>query len=126
MLIQRAGTNTLPPPGFTIPPWQALADQWNAVFPPSTPTVTIGPAAITMGHDDCEGDDLSPGVTEVVDGHAFGWDNESPARVVEVKAVKMEWRPVSNAEFLQFYKDNNQVEMPASWVDGEEGIQVRH
>lgn len=124
MLIQRAGTGTLPPPGFTIPPWQALAEQWNAVLPPSTPTVTLGPATVTIGHDDCEGDDFTPGIAGAVDGHAFGWDNESPARVVEVKLIKMEWRPVTNAEFMAFYKSNRQVELPASWVETEEGIQV--
>lgn len=125
MLIQRAGTGTLPPPGFTIPPWQALAEQWNTGLPPSTPTVTLGPATVTMGHNDCEGDDFTPGIAGAVDGHAFGWDNESPARVVEVKPVKMEWRPVTNADFISFYKSNKHVGLPASWVETEEGIQVR-
>ncbi|KAL4071260.1 C-type lectin protein [Scleroderma yunnanense] len=125
MLIQRAGVGTLPPPGFTIPPWRALAEQWNTTPLPSTPTVTLGPTTITIGHDDCEGDDFTAKLSEVIDGHAFGWDNESPARVVEVKQVKMEWRPVTNADFLAYFKDNKQVGLPASWVDSEEGIQVR-
>ncbi|KAG6333819.1 hypothetical protein ID866_5267 [Astraeus odoratus] len=125
MLIQRAGTGTLPPPGFTIPPWEALAEQWNAVRPPSTPTVVLGPADITLGHEDCEGDDLVPGIAEVVHGHAFGWDNESPSRVVRVNQVKMEWRPITNAEFLTFYKVNKEVGLPVSWVEMQEEIKVR-
>ncbi|KAI6046415.1 C-type lectin protein [Pisolithus marmoratus] len=125
MLIQRAGTGTLPPPGFTIPPWEALAEQWNTIAPPSTSTVTIGPAKVTLGHEDCEGEDFSPEVAEIVDGHAFGWDNESPARVVEVKQIKMEWRPVTNREFFTFYKDNKQVGLPASWIEDKGEIMVR-
>lgn len=73
MLIQRAGTGTLPPPGFTPPPWSELAASWDAgVRAPSTPTVTVGLATITMGHEDSEGDDLKPEVTYQVDGHEFG------------------------------------------------------
>jgi len=79
-----------------------------------------------MGHNDCEGDDFTPGIAGAVGGHAFGWDNESPARVVEVKPVKMEWRPVTNADFISFYKSNKHVGLPASWVETDEGIQVSH
>lgn len=125
MLIQRAGTGTLPPPGFAVPHWEALAEQWDAIAPPNTPTITIGPARITLGHDDCEGDDFSSDVAEIIDGHAFGWDNESPARVVEVKQVKMEWRPVTNAEFFTFYKDSKEAGLPANWIEDEDGIKVR-
>ncbi|KIK98122.1 hypothetical protein PAXRUDRAFT_134897 [Paxillus rubicundulus Ve08.2h10] len=126
MLIQRAGTGTLPPSGFTVPPWKALAEQWNATIrPPSTPTVTLGPASVILGHQDCEGDDLKSGITEAIDGHEFGWDNESPPRATEVKQIKMDWRPITNAEFLTFYQDHKEVGLPPSWVETEGGIEVR-
>ncbi|KIJ65772.1 hypothetical protein HYDPIDRAFT_87355 [Hydnomerulius pinastri MD-312] len=126
MLIQRAGTGTLPPPGFTVPPWEALAEQWNATTrPPTTPTVTLGPTTVVLGHQDCEGDDLKSGITEMVDGHEFGWDNESPARAVEVKQVKMEWRPITNAEYFAFFQDHKEVGLPPSWVESDEGMKVR-
>lgn len=128
MLIQRAGTGTLPPPGFAPPPWSALAAAWDAgVRAPSTPTVTLGPTTITLGHDDCEGDDLNPEVTHRIDGHEFGWDNESPAREVAVGCVRMEWRPVTNEAYLAFWNAGGQkvVELPPSWVSTDNGIEVR-
>lgn len=127
MLIQRAGTGTLLPPGFAPPPWSALAAAWDAsTRAPSTPAVTVGPSTITLGHDDCEGDDPKPEVTHRIDGHEFGWDNESPARRVEVGRVRMEWRPVTNEEYLAFWNADGQtqVEFPPSWVSSEEGIEV--
>lgn len=127
MLVQRAGAGTLPPSGFTPPPWSALAATWDAsVRAPSTPTVTLGPTTIVLGHDDCEGDDLKLEVTHRVDDHEFGWDNESPAKKVEVGRVRMEWRPVTNEEYLAFWKAGveAQVEFPPSWMLSEEGIEV--
>lgn len=128
MLVQRASTGTLPPPGFTPPPWSELAAAWDAsVCAPSSLTVTLGPTTITLGHDDCEGDDLKPEVTHDMDGHEFGWDNESPMRQVEVGRVRMEWRPVTNAEYFAFWKASGetQVDLPPSWVLNEGGIEVR-
>ncbi|KAH7907883.1 C-type lectin protein [Hygrophoropsis aurantiaca] len=126
MLIQRAGTGTLPPPGFTVPPWEALAAQWNqSIRPPSTPIVTLGPTTVTLGHDDSEGDDFTPGIADNVDGYSFGWDNESPARAVQVGQFRMHWRPISNAEYLAFWKATPGVEMPPSWVQEGEEIKVR-
>ena len=43
MLIQRAATGMLPPPGFATPPWEALAAQWDAAPLPLTETVQLGP-----------------------------------------------------------------------------------
>ncbi|KAH7918025.1 hypothetical protein BV22DRAFT_920366 [Leucogyrophana mollusca] len=125
MLIQRAGTGTLPLLGSPSP-WEALASQWNATTrPPSTPTVTLGATTITFGHDDSEGDDFAPGVAGDVKGHTFGWDNESPARTVEVAQFKLEWRPITNAEYLAFWETHREVAMPSSWVQEEDGVKVR-
>ncbi|KAG9311989.1 C-type lectin protein [Chiua virens] len=129
MLIQRAGTGTLPPPGFAPPPWTALGAAWDAsVCAPPEPTVALGPAVVTLGHDDCEGDDAKPEAAHLVEGHVFGWDNESPARTVEVGRVQVSWRPVTNEEYLAFWeaaREAGGVEMPPSWVVSEAGVQVR-
>jgi formylglycine-generating enzyme required for sulfatase activity len=122
MLIQRAGTGTLPPTGFTVPPFELLSSQWNnpSVSPrPISTSVVMGPATITLGHDDSEADDDD---SEVEPDHEYGWDNESPARSVYVEKVRVEWWPVSNGEFLVFWKDGkNGVEMPCSWIKEDDG-----
>ncbi|RPD52159.1 hypothetical protein L226DRAFT_574902 [Lentinus tigrinus ALCF2SS1-7] len=128
MLIQRAGTGMLPPPGFAIPPWATLAAQWDTIPPPATPTVTLGPCTITLGHDDQEPDDVTPELERDVAAHEFGWDNESPARAVHVGAFRVEWRPVTNGEFEAFWRGAGKgvVSMPASWVEEEDGeVRVR-
>ncbi|KAL4243691.1 EgtD Methyltransferase Superfamily protein [Abortiporus biennis] len=123
MLLQRAGTGTIPPQGFIPPQWSILASQWDLAPRPPSSTVTLGPAIVSLGHDDDEADDLS---TDIV-GHEFGWDNEHPRRDVQVDEFRIEWRPVTNGEFFTFYKsaDHGQVQFPASWVEIEGGIQVR-
>ncbi|PBK82826.1 hypothetical protein ARMGADRAFT_945806 [Armillaria gallica] len=123
MLIQRAGTGTLPPPGFMIPPWKALAEQWKNTPLPTTPTVIIGPATLTMGHNDSEADDAVAEFKYKVSGHEFGWDNESPLRVVHVNAFKADWRPITNGEFKDFWQGEgkNAASLPKSWeVVGDE------
>ncbi|KAH9936844.1 C-type lectin protein [Epithele typhae] len=118
MLIQRAGTGMLPPPGFAPPPWETLAAQWDATPAPRTATVELGPATITLGHDDQEPDDELPALAGDVSAHEFGWDNESPARAVDVPKFRVEWRPVTNGEFLAFWRGAGagKVDMPASWT----------
>ncbi|KAL1660365.1 C-type lectin protein [Schizophyllum commune] len=127
MLIQRAGTGTLPPPGFTPPPWDLLKAQWDATPAPTTSTVTLGPATITLGHDDSEGEDFEQHHTEDdIVNHEFGWDNESPARAVHVDAFRAEWRPVTNGEFEAYWrKSDAKVPMPKSWVEEEGEVKVR-
>ncbi|KAF5382668.1 hypothetical protein D9615_002725 [Tricholomella constricta] len=124
MLLQRAGTGTLPPPGFTAPPWSSLAATWSSAPQPKTQTVTLGPAEITLGHDDAEADDD----TLVVEGHEFGWDNEQPKRVALVGRFEISWRPVTNGQFYEFYngEGKGKVQFPASWVQEKGGeIKVR-
>lgn len=128
MLIQRAGTGTLPPPGFTTPPWAALACEWNGIPPPSTKSVIVGPATVTLGHDDSEGDDFLPNLEHDVAGREFGWDNESPARTLNVAAFKADWRPVTNGEFEMFLKGSGKdaVGFPKSWTQEDGEIKVFH
>ena len=117
MLIQRAGTGMIPPPGFTPPPFAALAKQWAAYTPPATPTVTLGPTQLVLGHDDPESDDLLPELAGNVFGRAYGWDNESPARTVAVGAFRVEWRPVTNGEYEAWWRaEGARRPPPPSWV----------
>ncbi|THU89377.1 hypothetical protein K435DRAFT_802795 [Dendrothele bispora CBS 962.96] len=127
MLLQRAGTGTLPPPGFTIPPWQALAQQWNAIPKPDTSYVELGPEEIVLGHDDSERDDFLEEFKDQALDREYGWDNESPARTVHVGAFRAEWRPVTNGEFEAYWRESNgAVAMPKSWIQENDGeIKVR-
>lgn len=122
MLIQRAGTGTLPPTDFVAPPWDLFKLQWDATPAPSTECVTLGPATVTLGHDDSEGDDFLPGVENAV-GREYGWDNESPARQVDVGKFRAAWRPVTNKEFLTFWKIGK-AQLPRSWVEEDGDIKV--
>jgi len=119
MLLRTVGRGTLPPSGFTPPSWSALADGWDKAPLSSSPTVTLGPETITLGHDDSENDDAS----KEVGGHEFGWDNEHPQRQVDVGAFRIDWRPISNGDFYEFYNSGGsaKVAFPKSWctIDGE-------
>lgn len=119
MLIQRAGCGTLPPAGFTTPAWESLATSWDATPPPQSRSVTLGPATVSIGHDDPEASDTDSAVASDVDGHEFGWDNEHPRREVHVDKFDISWRPVTNGEFYEFYsgEGKNKVQLPASWVE---------
>ncbi|GBE85268.1 hypothetical protein BKA93DRAFT_741249 [Sparassis latifolia] len=123
ILLQRAGTGTLPPTGFSPPVWSTLASGWDHDPLPSTSTVTLGPATVTLGHDDNESEDACADV----EGHAFGWDNEHPKREVHVGEFKIEWRPITNGEFYKYYssKGKEAVKFPAGWVEMDGEVQVR-
>ncbi|GJE99421.1 hypothetical protein PsYK624_156830 [Phanerochaete sordida] len=120
ILLQSPATR--PPPGFTAPPFAALAQQWAAVPPPTTPCAEIsGP--VVLGHDDQEPADFADSADAPIDAeHVLGWDNESPARTVDVRRARVEWRPISNAQFYAYWSEHKgEVDMPKSWVveDGE-------
>ena len=127
MLIQRAGSGTLSPHGFTPPTWSSLTDQWTRQTPPlSCPTTILGPTTIIIGHYDSEADDFLPEFMHDVKGHNFGWDNESPPRAVEVAKFKIDWRPISNAEFYKFRmgEGRGRVKMPKSWISDVDDIKA--
>jgi formylglycine-generating enzyme required for sulfatase activity len=126
MLLQRAGSGTLPPPGFTAPPWSSLAATWDSATLPNSETVTLGPGTVTIGHDDSEADDFDNAGASDVAGHEFGWDNEHPKREMHVEEFKIEWRPVTNAQFYEFYvgEEKGKVQLPTSWVEVNGEIQV--
>lgn len=126
MLLQRAGTGTIPPTGFNPPVWSSLVESWKQIPQPKTATVTLGPASITLGHDDDEEEDESTDVQ----GHQFGWDNEHPKREIQVRKFKIEWRPITNGEFYEFFFPaanrgrRGDVQFPASWVEIDGDILV--
>jgi L-histidine Nalpha-methyltransferase / hercynylcysteine S-oxide synthase len=121
MLIQRAGTGTLAPPGFTSPPWGILSEFWNHAPVPITKSVIIGPTTLELGHDDRECDDFLPGQEFDTVNHIFGWDNENPLRELEVGPFKIDWRPITNGEFSRFLQsaEGDIIKPPKSWVEDE-------
>ncbi|EKM58987.1 uncharacterized protein PHACADRAFT_249140 [Phanerochaete carnosa HHB-10118-sp] len=124
ILLQSPATR--PPPGFTQPPFAHLAQQWASVPPPNTPHAEIE-GAVTLGYDDQEPEDLSDAQEVAANTtHVFGWDNESPARAVDVRPVHVEWRPVSNADFYVFWRaQEGKIEMPKSWVLEDDEVKVK-
>ncbi|KAJ7145247.1 DUF323 domain-containing protein [Mycena filopes] len=127
MLLQRAGSGTLPPPGFAPPPWESLAEGWDAAPKPQEKTVTLGPTTVVLGHDDAEAEDEGE-LAGDVDGHEFGWDNEHPKREVQVDEFRIEWRPVTNGQYFKYYVsqgESGEVSMPASWVEVDGEMHVR-
>ena len=123
MLLRAVGRGTLPPPGFTPPPWSALTDSWDKAPLPPSPTVKLGPETVTLGHDDSENDDAS----KEVEDHEFGWDNEHPRRQIDVGEFKIEWRPISNGDFYEFYNSggSGKVAFPESWCIVNDEVCVR-
>ncbi|KAF6755786.1 DUF323 domain-containing protein [Ephemerocybe angulata] len=135
MLIQKAngcrdGSNgTIPPPGFTIPHWDSLKVEWNcAAASPKNERVVLGPEKVVLGHDDIEAEDATKkGDAASVQGHEFGWDNESPKSVVKVDKFEISWRPVTNGEYYAYYQGEGKgkAERPASWVEDDGAMKVR-
>ncbi|KAF9013309.1 hypothetical protein BDQ17DRAFT_1231986 [Cyathus striatus] len=124
MLLQRAGTGTLPPPNFTAPNWESLSAIWNCSPAPAVRVVELGPAVIKLGHEDNEDEDF---IASDVRQHELGWDNENPIREVHVSEFVIEWRPVTNGDFHSFYVGGGKekVKFPASWIEQDGKIQVR-
>ena len=89
-------------------------------------SVCLGPSRLVVGHDDSEEDDLALEFTGSVYGHKFGWDNESPQRIVDVQRFRVTWRPVTNSQFYKFWSSEGKelVKVPASWrlIDGEVSV----
>lgn len=121
-------------PSFTKPDWAALARQWDRqVSAESRLTRNLlssyEASTISIGHDDFDHLDKS---TPYDPAATFGWDNESPKREVQVPAFKISLLPISNSDYLRFYKsaksdDENKELLPGSWAqmeDGSFGIKV--
>ncbi|KAJ3731182.1 DUF323 domain-containing protein [Lentinula guzmanii] len=126
MLLQRAGTGTVPPPGFAVPEWNSLVASWKYIPPPVEDTVTLGPAMVELGHDDAEGEDELENHGREVNDHEFGWDNEHPKRQAEVQEFRISWRPITNGQFHEVFKTNkDKFHVPASWIEEDGEFKVR-
>ena len=106
MLLQ--SEKVLPPPGQIVPDFRTLASQakarrvenrWQRV--PAT--------KVKVGLDDPE-NDMGP-------DRYFGWDNERPARTVEVHEFDAQSRPISNGEYAWFMEVTHKDTLPASWTN---------
>lgn len=125
MLIQKAGdiNGTIPPPGIPSPDWDALSTAWGQrrnFEGQQEDKVTLGPAEVSLGHNDYEEDDMVAIPSNEGD-HEFGWDNEHPKRAVQVGKFTIERRPITNGEYYKFWDEKKRPTPPASWVvkDGE-------
>ncbi|CEH17507.1 hypothetical protein CBOM_03925 [Ceraceosorus bombacis] len=133
MLMQ--SPNTLPPAGFTAPDWPSLARQWDAADAAvggeaaRTALLHFKAAPVIIGHDDDDRQDakfaISKPSKKVEDLNAqlhasFGWDNESPARVMQTGAFAAEAAPISNGQYLKYLQDHKLVgdadAVPSSWI----------
>lgn len=78
-----------------------------------------------MGHHDSEAEDRVEMSADAIRAHAFGWDNESPPRAVDIEPFRADVRPVSNIDFHTFWLARRpEMELPASWIEKEGKIYV--
>jgi formylglycine-generating enzyme required for sulfatase activity len=117
MLIQKAGDQggTRAPPGAPPPDWSALTRQWSARLVAEAgleKQLTLGPTELSLGHDDFEAEDV---LSTKVEDHEFGWDNEHPKRRVVVQRFKIDRLPITNGEYLSFWKGKG-GKPPHSWI----------
>ncbi|CAE6503684.1 unnamed protein product [Rhizoctonia solani] len=129
MLLQRAGSGTIPP-ATIVPDWETLGKYWDAEVRAASnaPTlVRIGPAEVTVGHNDFELEDASA-PEGWQSSYEFGWDNEHPKRSVAIGSVDVSTRPITNGDYLDFLSKQSRLgenDLPASWVHAKDEIRVR-
>ena len=129
MLLQRAGSGTVPP-ATVVPDWETLAKVWDAEVRATSKApavVRIGPSELTIGHDDFEAEDASA-PEEWQLSYEFGWDNEHPKRSVSIGSVDISTLPITNGDYLAFLSKQSrlgQSDLPAGWVRVNDEIQVR-
>ncbi|CAJ0844977.1 8704_t:CDS:2, partial [Entrophospora sp. SA101] len=91
-------------------------DEAEAITPPpEAKLITIPKQTITAGHDDNEYKD-DDGDEYYNLSKAFGWDNESPRREINVESFKIHSRPVTNGEYLVFMRATVNKEYSGSWI----------
>jgi len=129
MLVQKAGEKegTRPPPGIPPPDWEALQLQWKQRKEDEgvqETRVTLGPCSVSLGHDDPETEDYRSHSPMYDERHEFGWDNEHPKRMVDVKKFVIERKPISNREYYEFWSKKSGVKPPTNWIVNESGVLV--
>ncbi|EXV06624.1 DUF2260 domain protein [Metarhizium robertsii] len=103
MMLQ--SDRTLPPPHMGIPDFERMAKRAfearvdNEWFDVPAQQVILGMNDPESGTDNVH----------------FGWDNEKPARKVQVHAFQARGRPITNEEYAQYLYTTNAAKIPASW-----------
>ena len=105
MLLQ--SDKTLTPPGTMRPDFDTMAHQAKVEAVPNE-WFTIPDGVVTLGLDDPETDDGPD--------RYFGWDNERPARQVDVRAFVAKARPITNEEYASYLEKTHSDKSPATWV----------
>lgn len=105
MLLQ--SDRILPPPGRSVPDFKELAKKAEEAR--AEPEWRDIPASkVLIGADDLE---KSEGPERY-----FLWDNERPARVVQVKQFQAATRPISNGEYAAYLQATNSKNFPVAWT----------
>ena len=112
MLLQ--SDKTLPPPGIS-PDFEALANEARVHGVPNE-WVKVPESNITIGLDDPE-DNSGP-------VRYFGWDNEMPARSVNVPAFETKARPITNEEYARYLQQGGKDNFPASWTSAVPSVKA--
>ncbi|WVN89348.1 uncharacterized protein L203_104571 [Cryptococcus depauperatus CBS 7841] len=104
------------------PVWDILVNQW-AANKSENKVLEITGGEITLGHDDVEEDDKEYPTVQDWENHEFGWDNESPKAIQQVKPFRIDSLPVTNNEYRKYLqaegiwdKLTNET-APASWIN---------
>ena len=108
MLLQ--SDRVLPPPGQPIPDFEALAEA-SKLGREENKWHNIPASKFVVGADDAE--NYNP------PERYFLWDNERPARAIDVHEFQAKSRPISNGEYAKYLEETRQKNLPASWTTGE-------
>lgn len=119
-----------PAPCFSKPDFAALSGSWDKQVADEQRSdrkliKSYSSSSIAIGHDDFDHLDRE---TAYDPKHAFGWDNESPKRQVEVPAFSVSMLPISNKEYHEFWTASGMPAslVPGSWLQEDDGsISVR-
>jgi formylglycine-generating enzyme required for sulfatase activity len=127
MLLQ--SPETLPPPGFTAPPWASLARLWDAQHArdqDEPACVSLGPTRVSLGIHDVESEDVQYPDARGWEKHVFGWDLENGKHDAEVGRIKMSRKPITNGEYKAFLESSGGGQtLPGSWLDDNGAWKVR-
>ncbi|KAB8074790.1 hypothetical protein BDV29DRAFT_173092 [Aspergillus leporis] len=105
MLIQ--SEKTLPPPAADRPDFEKMYREARQNSKPNE-WFSIPEQILTIGLDGADGNDVPP--------FTYGWDNEKPARTVNIPAFEAQGRPITNGEYAKYLQAHQSRRRPASWV----------
>jgi formylglycine-generating enzyme required for sulfatase activity len=106
MLLQ--SPKVLPPPGRANPDFESMAQQ-AALKREINEWHQIPATSLQIGINDPE--------DKVLPVRYYGWDNERPARKVDVAGFKAQSRCISIGEYTKFLEDTKRDKLPVSWLE---------